>query len=65
MKNGHHEGDKNIIKFTTDKVVLKFDEEIIANIDGDQLSSDKFIISLLDEKLEIYYDEKLVKHLKK
>lgn len=64
MKNGNHENDKNVIKITTNKLTIKLNERIKSNIDGEILEDNKFNIELLPKKMEIFYDEKLIKTLK-
>lgn len=65
LKNGKHENDKRVIKITTDKLVIKLKEKVKSNIDGEILEDNKFKIEVLDKKLEIFYDEKLIKYIKK
>ena len=65
IKKGKHENDKNIIKFTTNKFNLKINEEVKANIDGEVLNGNEFNIEVLDKKLEVFYDEKLIKNIRK
>ena len=65
LKNGKHENDKNVIKITTNKIKLKLKEYVHSNIDGELLKDNKFDIELCKEKIEIYYDKKIVDYLKK
>ena len=65
MKNGNHENDKNIFKVQTDKLSIKLNEKVRANIDGEILEDDKFNIEVLSKKIEIFYDEDLIKYIKK
>lgn len=65
MKNGNHENDKNIFKVQTDKLSIKLKEKVKANIDGEILEDDKFNIEVLSKKIEIFYDEDLIKYIKK
>ena len=65
MKNGHHESDKNITKIEANKLTIKVGEKVKSNIDGEMLEDDKFKIEVLHKKMEIFYDEKLIKAIKK
>jgi YegS/Rv2252/BmrU family lipid kinase len=65
LKNGKHENDKRVSKITTNKITIKLNEKVKSNIDGEILEDDKFKIEVQDKKLEVFYDEKLIKFLKK
>jgi YegS/Rv2252/BmrU family lipid kinase len=65
MKNGKHVNDKNIVKLETKKLVIKLKEKVKANIDGEILEDDKFNIEVLSKKIRIFYDENLIKEIKK
>ena len=65
LKNGKHENDKRVSKITTNKITIKLKEKVKSNIDGEILEDDKFKIEVQDKKLEVFYDEKLIKFLKK
>lgn len=65
MKNGKHENDKNVIKIQTDKLIIKSKEKVRANVDGEILFDNKFKIEVLNKKIKIFYDEKLINYIKK
>ena len=65
MKNGKHVNDKNIVKLETKKLVIKLKEKVKANIDGEILEDNKFNIEVLSKKIRIFYDENLIKEIKK
>ena len=65
LKNAKHENDKNVIKISTKKLNIKLKEYVHSNIDGELLKDNKFDIELCKEKIEIYYDKKIVDYLKK
>lgn len=65
IKNGTHEYDKHITKIETKKVIIKSPCEVIANIDGEELQDDKFVIEVLPNELEVFYDEDMVNYLSK
>ena len=65
MKNGKHETDKNVTKIQANKLTIKLNEKVKSNIDGEILEDDKFKIEVLHKKMEIFYDEKLIKAIKK
>ena len=64
LKNGKHEGHKNIEKFKTNKIYIKSKDKIIANIDGEELEDNEFKIELIKHGIEIYYDEDMINELK-
>jgi YegS/Rv2252/BmrU family lipid kinase len=65
IKNGKHLNDKNIIKLKTNKLTIKLKENVNSNVDGEILEDDKFKIEVLDKKIEVFYDEELIKYIKR
>ena len=60
-KKGKHVKYKEVKHIKSDKITIKSEEEINANIDGEILTSKTFKISLYPKKVKVYYDSKLIK----
>lgn len=63
MKNGKHEGLKDIIKVNNTKITIKSKQPIKANIDGEEIIDKEFNIQLIKHGIEIFYDEELIRDL--
>lgn len=64
MKKGKHEKYKKIHKYQSNKLTLISKEPINSNIDGEELESRKFNIEVLDSKINIYFNKKLIDYVK-
>ena len=60
MKNGKHENNKDIDKYRVKKLVIKAKNNIKCNIDGEVFESKKFDIKVVEKKLKIYYNQKMI-----
>ena len=60
VKAGKHENNKHVKKIITDKAIIKCDQEVTANLDGEELTSKTFEIELLPKKINIFYDRDLI-----
>ena len=65
MKQGKHINDKRVKHLVTDKIIIKSDEKINANIDGESIENNKFEIEVKKNKINIFYDENMIKEIKK
>ena len=64
MKKGKHEGNKNIEKINHNKLTIKSEYEITANIDGEELKGKEFKIDLISHGIEIFYDQDMIDQLR-
>ena len=60
MKDGSHEKSPIVQKIQTDKLTITSDKPISGNIDGEELTSDKFDIEIIPEGIEVYYNQSLI-----
>ena len=65
MKKGKHEIDPSVNVIKTDKLSIETEEEVTANIDGDQITSNKFDVEVIPDGIEVFYDQKLIDEIKK
>lgn len=63
-KKGTHIKSKNVKYFKTDKITIKSENEISANVDGETLTNNVFKISKTNKKIKVYYNSKLINALK-
>ena len=63
VKNGKHLKSDEVKFFRTNKMTIKCEDEVSANIDGEILTSDEFVISTTNKKINVYYDEDLIYEL--
>lgn len=60
MKDGSHEKSPIVRRIQTDKLTITADRQISANIDGEELTSDRFDIEIIPEGIEVYYNQSLI-----
>jgi len=60
MKDGKHEKSKKLKKVSTDKLTIISEKPITCNMDGEELTSDKFEIEVIPRGIEVYYDQSLI-----
>ena len=60
MKDGSHEKSPIVQRIQTDKLTITSDKPISGNIDGEELTSDKFDIEIIPEGIEVYYNQSLI-----
>jgi YegS/Rv2252/BmrU family lipid kinase len=60
MKDGKHETSKKLKKVSTDKLTIISEKPITCNMDGEELTSDKFEIEVIPRGIEVYYDQSLI-----
>lgn len=65
MKQGKHIKDNRVKHIKTNKIILKSDKKVIANIDGESIEDTKFKIEVIKKKIRVYYDEDMIKEIKK
>ena len=65
MKNGSHLNSPYVTKISTDYLVIKSNKRISANVDGETLTSDVFNIESIHEGVETYYNEELIRKIKR
>ena len=65
MKKGTHLKLDFVKHMRAKAITIKSNKNIKANIDGELLESDKFVIKMYKEKVKVYYNEKLINELKK
>lgn len=63
LKKGNHESSKRIRKIMTDKLVIKSQEKIKCNIDGETLEDNVFKIELIKKGIKVYYNEELINNI--
>lgn len=63
MKKGKHEKDSRVEKIIDNKLTITSPKPISANIDGEELISDKFDIEIISKGMNIYYDEEMLERL--
>ena len=59
-KKGKHIKFREVKHSTSDKITIKSDQEISANVDGEILTAKTFKISKSNKKVKVYYDSKLI-----
>ena len=65
MKQAKHENDPAVKLIRTNKLSIECDDEVVANIDGDKIESNKFDIEVIPNGIEVYYDQHLIDEIKK
>ena len=65
MKKSKHENDPAVTLVKTNKLTIECDDEVLANIDGDKIESNKFDIEVIPNGIEVYYDQHLIDEIKK
>ena len=60
LKKGKHEGKRRVHKFRTNHVELEIEQEVTFNVDGEKLTSSKFIIDILPKAITVYNDNEFV-----
>ena len=65
LKKGTHGEEKCVKKFKANKIKFKCDKKLVCGYDGESLIDNKFNIKVLEKKLLIYNDKKLVKKFMK
>ena len=63
MKNGKHKNSKHISHIKTDKITITSPQSIKCNVDGEELSSKKFDITLIPNGVTIYYNPQMIEYL--
>jgi len=56
LKKGKHEGKRRVHKFRTNHVELEIEQEVTFNVDGEKLTSNKFVIDLIPNAITVYND---------
>ena len=64
MKKGKHEKYKKVHKYQTNKLTLISKTPINSNIDGEELESKKFNIEVINKKINVYFNKKLIEYVK-
>lgn len=65
IKKGKHLNSKNIRVLTTSKIEIESNKSIVANIDGEDITSKKFDIQLIKNGIDVYYDKEMILKLKR
>ena len=65
MKKGKHEKYKKVHKYQTNKLTLISNLAINSNIDGEELESKKFNIEVMNKKMNVYFNKKLINFVTK
>jgi len=65
MKKGKHLNSNKIRILNTSKIKISSDENITANIDGEDITSKKFDIELIKNGIDIYFDKEMILKLKR
>ena len=60
LMKGKHEGKRRVHKFRTNHVELEIEEEVTFNVDGEKLTSNKFIIDILPKAITVYNDNQFI-----
>jgi len=60
MKDGKHETSKKLKKVNTDRLTIISKKPITCNMDGEELTSDRFEIEVIPRGIEVYYDQSLI-----
>jgi len=60
LKKGKHEGKRRVHKFRTNHVELEIEQEVTFNVDGEKLTSNKFIIDLIPNAITVYNDNEFI-----
>ena len=60
MKNGKHEDDINVIKYTVDKIKINSKNRVCSNIDGESIEAKPFNVEVAKKKLQVYYDKNII-----
>ena len=60
LKKGKHEGKRRVHKFRTNHIELEIEEEVTFNVDGEQLTNNKFIIDILPKAISVYNDNEFI-----
>ena len=63
MKQGKLDNSVKARHIKTDKITIETKEEIVANVDGEKLPSDKFDLKIFKKGLSIYYDPDLINEI--
>ena len=63
MKQGKLDNSVKARHIRTDKITIETKEEIVANVDGEKLPSDKFDLKIVKKGLSIYYDPDLINEI--
>lgn len=63
LKNGKHENSSYIRKIMTDKLIIKSEDKIKCNIDGECLEDKVFNIELIKKGITIYYNQELIDNI--
>ncbi|MBR4693372.1 MAG: YegS/Rv2252/BmrU family lipid kinase [Bacilli bacterium] len=65
MNKGKHENSKHTTKAKIKEARIEFEEEVEANIDGEQLKSKTFDIKVIPKGITLYYDQELIDEINK
>ena len=60
LKKGKHEGKRRVHKFRTNHVELEIEQDVTFNVDGEKLTSNKFVIDLLPNAITVYNDNEFI-----
>lgn len=60
LKKGKHEGKRRVHKFRTNHVELEIEQDVTFNVDGEKLTSNKFIIDLIPNAITVYNDNEFI-----
>ena len=60
LKKGKHEGKRRVHKFRTNHVELEIEQNVTFNVDGEKLTSNKFIIDLIPNAITVYNDNEFI-----
>jgi len=65
LKKGKHEGKRRVHKFRINHVELEIEKEVTFNVDGEKLTSNKFIIDIIPNAITVYNDNEFVDRILK
>ena len=65
MLKGKHINSKYVKHVRTDKFTIITDNEIVGNLDGEELTSKKFEMSVIPKSLTFYHNKKLLEQINK
>lgn len=63
LKKGRHEEDKRVYRYTDSSVDILCDDNVICNVDGEQLESDRFHIEVVKNGITIFKNTEFLQEL--
>lgn len=60
VKKGEHEGKRKVHKFRTNHIEINLKEMVTFNVDGEQLTDNRFIIDVVPKAITIYNDTEFI-----